>query len=88
MLLTPFQMSLVVPSASVRITGSTIARITCYGARHRPEPAAAPVRGGAHEGRVPQKVTGGSAYGIAEGAYNTGLWTAAVFFIPLSLWVS
>ena len=28
-----------------------------------------------------------SAGGIAEGAYNTGLWTAAVLFIPLSLWV-
>ena len=28
-----------------------------------------------------------SAGGIAEGAYNTGLWTAAFLFIPLSLWV-
>ena len=28
-----------------------------------------------------------SAGGIAEGTYNTGLWTAAVLFIPLSLWV-
>jgi len=28
-----------------------------------------------------------SAGGIAEGAYNTGLWTAVVLFIPLSLWV-
>ena len=25
--------------------------------------------------------------GIAEGAYNTGLATAAILFIPLSLWV-
>ena len=25
--------------------------------------------------------------GITAGAYNTGLWTAAVLFIPLSLWV-
>jgi hypothetical protein len=25
--------------------------------------------------------------GIMEGAYNTGLWTAAFLFIPLSLWV-
>ncbi len=28
-----------------------------------------------------------SAGGIAEGAYNTGLLTAAFLFIPLSLWV-
>ena len=28
-----------------------------------------------------------TAGGIAEGAYNTGLGTAAVLFIPLSLWV-
>ncbi|HEX2339633.1 MAG TPA: HXXEE domain-containing protein [Vicinamibacterales bacterium] len=28
-----------------------------------------------------------SAGGIAAGTYNTGLWTAAVLFIPLSLWV-
>jgi Protein of unknown function with HXXEE motif len=28
-----------------------------------------------------------SAGGIAAGAYNTGLWTAAILFIPLSLWV-
>ncbi len=28
-----------------------------------------------------------SAGGIAEGVYNTGLWTAAFLFIPLSLWV-
>ena len=28
-----------------------------------------------------------SAGGVAEGAYNTGLVTAAVLFIPLSLWV-
>jgi hypothetical protein len=25
--------------------------------------------------------------GISAGAYNTGLWTAALLFIPLSLWV-
>ena len=25
--------------------------------------------------------------GIAQGAYNTGLWTAAILFVPLSLWV-
>ena len=28
-----------------------------------------------------------TAGGIAEGAYNTGLWTAVFLFIPLSLWV-
>jgi hypothetical protein len=26
--------------------------------------------------------------GITEGAYNTGLWSAAFLFIPLSIWVS
>jgi uncharacterized protein with HXXEE motif len=25
--------------------------------------------------------------GVTEGAYNTGLWTAAFLFIPLSIWV-
>ena len=25
--------------------------------------------------------------GITEGAYNTGLWSAAFLFIPLSIWV-
>ena len=28
-----------------------------------------------------------TAGGIMEGAYNTGLWTAAVLFVPLSVWV-
>ena len=28
-----------------------------------------------------------TAGGIAQGAYNTGLWTAAILFVPLSLWV-
>lgn len=28
-----------------------------------------------------------TAGGIAAGAYNTGLWTAALLFVPLSLWV-
>ena len=28
-----------------------------------------------------------TAGGIATGAYNTGLWTAAFLFVPLSLWV-
>ncbi|HTP25307.1 MAG TPA: HXXEE domain-containing protein [Anaeromyxobacteraceae bacterium] len=28
-----------------------------------------------------------TAGGIAEGAYNTGLWTAAILFVPLSIWV-
>jgi hypothetical protein len=28
-----------------------------------------------------------TAGGIAAGAYNTGLWTAAFLFIPFSLWV-
>ena len=28
-----------------------------------------------------------SAGGVAEGAYNTGLWSAAFLFVPLSLWV-
>ena len=26
--------------------------------------------------------------GIAQGAYNTGLWTAAILFVPLSLWIT
>ena len=25
--------------------------------------------------------------GVAQGAYNTGLWTAAFLFVPLSVWV-
>ena len=32
-------------------------------------------------GRVPP------AGGVAAGAYNTGLWSAAIVFVPLSLWV-
>jgi uncharacterized protein with HXXEE motif len=28
-----------------------------------------------------------TAGGIAAGAYNTGLWTAALLFVPLSVWV-
>ena len=28
-----------------------------------------------------------SAGGVAAGAYNTGLWSAAFLFVPLSLWV-
>ena len=28
-----------------------------------------------------------TAGGIADGAYNTGLWSAAILFVPLSLWV-
>ena len=28
-----------------------------------------------------------SAGGIMEGAYNTGLWSAAFLFVPLSVWV-
>ena len=28
-----------------------------------------------------------SAGGIAAGAYNTGLWSAAFLFVPFSLWV-
>jgi len=28
-----------------------------------------------------------SAGGIVEGAYNTGLWSAALLFVPLSIWV-
>ena len=28
-----------------------------------------------------------TAGGIAAGAYNTGLWTAAFLFVPFSLWV-
>ena len=28
-----------------------------------------------------------TAGGIATGAYNTGLWTAAFLFVPLSIWV-
>ena len=28
-----------------------------------------------------------SAGGVAAGAYNTGLWSAALLFVPLSLWV-
>jgi hypothetical protein len=25
--------------------------------------------------------------GVAQGAYNTGLWSAAILFVPLSIWV-
>ena len=25
--------------------------------------------------------------GVAQGAYNTGLWTAAFLFVPLSVWI-
>ena len=28
-----------------------------------------------------------TAGGLAAGAYNTGLWTAAFLFVPLSIWV-
>ena len=28
-----------------------------------------------------------TAGGIAQGAYNTGLWSSVILFIPLSLWV-
>src|SRR4029450_2384602 len=28
-----------------------------------------------------------TAGGVAQGGYNTGLWSAAFLFVPLSLWV-
>ena len=28
-----------------------------------------------------------SAGGVAQGAYNTGLWSSVILFVPLSLWV-
>ena len=28
-----------------------------------------------------------TAGGVAQGAYNTGLWSSVILFVPLSLWV-